>query len=50
VVLRPGAAITADELIAHCRGRLAGYKSVTLTAALPHSSTGKVLKARLAAE
>jgi long-chain acyl-CoA synthetase len=53
VVLRPGAAITVDGLIAHCRERLAGYKyprRVTLMGALPRSSTGKVLKARLAAE
>jgi long-chain acyl-CoA synthetase len=53
VVLRPGAGTTADALIAHCRERLAGYKyprRVTLMAALPRSSTGKVLKAKLAAE
>jgi long-chain acyl-CoA synthetase len=53
VVLRPGGATTADALIAHCRERLAGYKyprRVTLMTALPRSATGKVLKARLAAE
>src|SRR5436309_6797959 len=53
VVLRPGAGVTPDALIAHCRERLAGYKyprRVTLMAALPRSSTGKTLKARLAAE
>ena len=53
VVLRPGAGTTADALVAHCRERLAGYKyprRVTLMAALPRSSTGKVLKAKLAAE
>jgi long-chain acyl-CoA synthetase len=53
VVLRDGARATADALVAHCRERLAGYKyprRVRLMAALPRSSTGKVLKAKLAAE
>ncbi|HEV8583726.1 MAG TPA: AMP-binding protein [Methylomirabilota bacterium] len=53
VVLRPGVRATAEALIAHCRERLAGYKyprRVTLMGALPRSSTGKVLKAKLAAE
>ena len=53
VVLRPGAYTTTDALIAHCRERLAAYKyprRVTLMAALPRSSSGKVLKARLIAE
>ncbi len=50
VVLRPGARAGADDVIAHCRERLAGYKyprRVTLMSALPRSATGKVLKARL---
>jgi long-chain acyl-CoA synthetase len=53
VVLRGGSRTTADDLIAHCRERLAGYKyprRVIFMAALPRSSTGKVLKAKLAAE
>jgi len=53
VVLRSGARATTNDLIEHCRERLAGYKyprRVTLVAALPRSSTGKVLKAKLAAE
>jgi long-chain acyl-CoA synthetase len=53
VVLRAGARATADDLVAHCRARLAAYKyprRVTLMTALPRSSTGKVLKAKLAAE
>jgi long-chain acyl-CoA synthetase len=53
VVLRPGARATDGELIAHCRERLAGYKyprRVRLMPALPRSATGKVLKAKLAAE
>jgi long-chain acyl-CoA synthetase len=53
VVLRNGARAVPDELIAHCRARLASYKyprRVTLLAALPRSATGKVLKAKLAAQ
>jgi long-chain acyl-CoA synthetase len=53
VVTRPGSRTGADELIAFCRDRLAGYKyprRITLVAALPRSATGKVLKAKLAAE
>ena len=51
VALRPGAACRAEELIAHCRARLAGFKyprRVTLLSALPRSATGKILKAQLA--
>ena len=53
VVLRSAARATADELISYCRERLAGYKyprRVKLVGALPRSATGKVLKAKLAAE
>ena len=53
VVLRGNARATTNDLIAYCRERLAGYKyprRVTLMAALPRSATGKVLKAKLAAE
>jgi long-chain acyl-CoA synthetase len=53
VVTRPGSRAGADELIEFCRERLAGYKyprRITLVAVLPRSATGKVLKARLAAE
>jgi long-chain acyl-CoA synthetase len=53
VVPRDGAPATPDELIAYCRERLAGYKyprRVTLVRALPRSATGKVLKAKLAAD
>jgi acyl-CoA synthetase (AMP-forming)/AMP-acid ligase II len=41
-----------EQLIAHCRTRLAGYKcprSIALTDALPLSAAGKVLKAQLRA-
>jgi long-chain acyl-CoA synthetase len=50
VVTREGSRAGADELIAFCRERLAGYKyprRITLLAALPRSATGKVLKAKL---
>ena len=45
VVLRDGAAASADELIGHCRERIAVYKrprEVEFVAALPRTSTGKV--------
>jgi fatty-acyl-CoA synthase len=47
VVLRPGAAASAEALLAHCRGRLGGYKcprSVDFVDALPRNPSGKVLK------
>jgi long-chain acyl-CoA synthetase len=50
VALRPGATVTADELIAYCRERLAGYKyprSVSFVDRLPRGSTGKVIKSAL---
>ncbi|HEX4834945.1 MAG TPA: fatty acid--CoA ligase [bacterium] len=50
VVLKPGAAATADELILFCRERLAHFKvpkSVEFSDALPKSGTGKILKAEL---
>ncbi len=53
VVLRSAARATAEELISYCRERLAGYKyprRVRLVGALPRSSTGKLLKAKLTAE
>jgi long-chain acyl-CoA synthetase len=51
VALRPAPATTPDELIDHCRGRLAAFKyprRVIVVPALPRSATGKVLKTRLA--
>jgi fatty-acyl-CoA synthase len=45
-VLKPGATATEDEIIEHCRGRLAGFKvpkAVEFTE-LPKTSTGKVQK------
>jgi long-chain acyl-CoA synthetase len=48
VVLKPGATATEDELIAHCRLSIGGFKvprSITLrTDALPKSGAGKILK------
>ena len=50
VALRPGADTTADELVAHCRERLAKFKvpkHVTFIEALPRNPSGKVLKREL---
>jgi fatty-acyl-CoA synthase len=46
VTLRPGAAATAEELIAFCRGHLAGYKlpRTIVFSDLPKTSTGKIQK------
>jgi long-chain acyl-CoA synthetase len=50
VVVKPGASVTADELVAHCRGRLAAYKlprSVAFVDDLPKTSTGKIMRREL---
>jgi long-chain acyl-CoA synthetase len=50
VVRRPGADVTADDVIDHAARRLARFKcptSVEFVDALPHSATGKVAKGRL---
>lgn len=50
VVVRPGAAVTADDLRAFCADRLADYKRprvVHLVAELPRNATGKVVKHEL---
>ena len=47
VSLRPGASAQPDELIEHCRGRLAPYKyprEIRVLPALPKNATGKLLK------
>jgi fatty-acyl-CoA synthase len=46
VELKPGAGTTADELIAHCRSLLAGYKvpREVRFEAIPKTSTGKIQK------
>jgi acyl-CoA synthetase (AMP-forming)/AMP-acid ligase II len=51
VVLKPGQALTADELIAHCRRALANYKVPRhvefVETELPKSGSGKILKRSL---
>jgi long-chain acyl-CoA synthetase len=50
VSLRPGASVTPEELIAHCRERMAAYKyprSVVLLEELPKTVTGKILRREL---
>jgi O-succinylbenzoic acid--CoA ligase len=50
VVARNG--VTDDELIAHCRERLAGYKvprAFERVGELPRTESGKLLKGRLSA-
>jgi acyl-CoA synthetase (AMP-forming)/AMP-acid ligase II len=50
VVRKPGQDASAEELIAHCKSLIAGYKcprSVAFTDALPLSGAGKVLKTKL---
>jgi acyl-CoA synthetase (AMP-forming)/AMP-acid ligase II len=47
VVLKPGMAATAEELIAFCKANLASYKkprTIEFREALPKSATGKILK------
>jgi acyl-CoA synthetase (AMP-forming)/AMP-acid ligase II len=51
VVLKPGQdGLTAEELIAHCRARLAGFKTpkeIVFLDTLPRTPSGKVLKRQL---
>lgn len=50
VVLRPGARLSADDVIGHCARSLARFKcptAVEFVPELPHSATGKVSKGRL---
>ncbi len=51
VVVKPGHAVTADELIAHCRRSLANYKVPRRIefspVELPKSASGKILKRAL---
>ncbi len=50
VVLKPGAAQNAQDILDFTRARIAGYKmpkSIDFVAALPRSATGKVLKKEL---
>jgi fatty-acyl-CoA synthase len=49
VELKPGGAVTAEALIAHCRGLLAGYKvpREIRFEPIPKTSTGKIQKFQL---
>ena len=50
IELRPGTQAAEDEIIAHCRDRIAGYKKpkfVRFMSPLPRNSTGKVQKFEL---
>ena len=50
VLLRPGAALSAEDLIAHTRSLLAGYKvprDIEFASDLPRTPTGKVRKNEL---
>lgn len=52
VVTAEGATVTGDELIGHCRERLAKFKvpqEVVFIAELPRNPSGKVLKRELRA-
>ncbi|TMC10788.1 MAG: fatty acid--CoA ligase [Chloroflexi bacterium] len=52
VVLKPGAALTGEELIEWARTRLGGYKrpkSVDFTDSIPRNPSGKILKRELRA-
>lgn len=51
VILRPGARVTEQALIDFCRSHLAAYKlprSVRFVDALPQTSTGKIMRRKLA--
>jgi acyl-CoA synthetase (AMP-forming)/AMP-acid ligase II len=53
VVARPGATVTAEELMAWARARIAAYKTpkaIAFAEALPRNAAGKVLKRELRAE
>ena len=49
IELKPGATATAEEIVAFCRERLAGYKCPrhVVFAEIPKTSTGKIQKFRL---
>ena len=50
IVLKPGEELTAEALIAHCRERLAGFKTpkeIVFLDVLPRNPSGKVLKRQL---
>jgi acyl-CoA synthetase (AMP-forming)/AMP-acid ligase II len=53
VAIKKGASTTAEELIAFCKKKIAGYKvpkSVEFVASLPKNPAGKILKRELRAK
>jgi acyl-CoA synthetase (AMP-forming)/AMP-acid ligase II len=53
VVTKPGMSVAENELVEHCRARLAGFKkprAIRFVASLPRSHYGKVLRAQLIAQ
>jgi fatty-acyl-CoA synthase len=53
VVPAAGEQITVEEIIAHCRGKIAGYKipkRVEFRDAIPRTATGKIQKFKLREE
>lgn len=47
IELVPGATLTAEQIVAHCKERIASYKKpkhVRFLPSLPRNSSGKVLK------
>ncbi|MBV8951568.1 MAG: AMP-binding protein [Actinobacteria bacterium] len=53
VVVREGGTVTEEELLEHCRGRLAHFKcptSIEFRSELPRTATGKLQKFRLRSE
>jgi acyl-CoA synthetase (AMP-forming)/AMP-acid ligase II len=52
IVRKPGMDVTQEEIVAHCKERIAGYKcprQVSFIDAMPLSGAGKILKTRLRA-
>lgn len=50
VALKPGQTVSADEILAHCRTKLASFlipKEIVFLAALPKNLVGKILKKEL---
>ena len=53
VVPKPGSSLTEQDIVDHCRARLAGFKRpkyVVLVASLPKNPSGKILKRQLRQE
>jgi acyl-CoA synthetase (AMP-forming)/AMP-acid ligase II len=53
VVVAEGEQVTPEEIMAHCRGRIAGYKipkRVEFRQEIPRTATGKIQKFKLRAE